>query len=68
MIAEITTIPELLIQTRGNQTAVARMLKANRGTIRKYVDDRKALRHAIVNGTLMIFRGDLGDWKRRGNE
>lgn len=64
MIADIKTIPELLIQTRGNQTEVARMLKSSRGTIRKYVNDRKAQRHAIVNGTLMIFRGELGIWKR----
>lgn len=65
MIAEIQTIPELLINSRGNQTEVARMLKSSRGTIRKYVNDRKAQRHAIVNGTLMIFRGELGIWKRR---
>ncbi|AXU94225.1 protein ninH [Erwinia persicina] len=65
MIADIQTIPEMLIKTRGNQTEVARMLKASRGTIRKYVNDRKAQRHAIVNGTLMIFRGELGIWKRR---
>ncbi|WP_338637014.1 protein ninH [Erwinia persicina] len=65
MIAEIQTIPEMLINTRGNQTEVARMLKSSRGTIRKYVNDRKAQRHAIVNGTLMIFRGELGIWKRR---
>lgn len=65
MIADIQTIPEMLIKTRGNQTEVARMLNASRGTIRKYVNDRKAKRHAIVNGTLMIFRGELGIWKRR---
>lgn len=65
MIADIQTIPEMLIKTRGNQTEVARMLKSSRGTIRKYVNDRKAQRHAIVNGTLMIFRGELGIWKRR---
>lgn len=64
MIADIQTIPEMLIKTRGNQTEVERMLKASRGTIRKYVNDRKAQRHAIVNGTLMIFRGELGIWKR----
>ncbi|QGU87061.1 protein ninH [Erwinia sorbitola] len=65
MIADIQTIPELLIKTRGNQTEVARMLKSSRGTIKKYAGDRKAQRHAIVNGTLMIFRGEQGIWKRR---
>lgn len=65
MIADIQTIPELLVKTRGNQTEVARMLNANRGTIRKYARDSKAQGHAIVNGILMIFRGHLGEHKRR---
>lgn len=57
MNAKIQTIPELLICTRGNQTEVARILNCNRATVRKYVDDKDAKKHAIVNGVLMVHRG-----------
>ncbi|MGK3384753.1 protein ninH, partial [Escherichia coli] len=40
----IQTIPELLIQTRGNQTEVARMLSCARGTVLKYNRDSKGER------------------------
>ncbi len=50
MNATIQTIPELLIQTRGNQTEVARMLSCARGTVLKYNRDSKGERHVIVNG------------------
>ena len=52
MNATIQTIPELLIQTRGNQTEVARMLSCARGTVLKYNRDSKGERHVIVNGVL----------------
>ncbi|WP_105476133.1 protein ninH [Escherichia coli] len=57
MNATIQTIPELLIQTRGNQTEVARILNCNRATVRKYIGDKEGKRHAIVNGVLMVHRG-----------
>ncbi|EHP3255531.1 protein ninH [Escherichia coli] len=49
MNATIQTIPELLIQTRGNQTEVARMLSCAKGTVLKYNRDSKGERHVIVN-------------------
>ena len=57
MNATIQTIPELLIQTRGNQTEVARMLSCARGTVLKYNRDSKGERHVIVNGVLMVKQG-----------
>ncbi|WP_225389533.1 phage NinH family protein, partial [Escherichia coli] len=54
MNATIQTIPEFLIQTRGNQTEVARMLSCARGTVLKYNRDSKGERHVIVNGVLMV--------------
>ncbi len=60
MNATIQTIPELLIQTRGNQTEVARMLSCARGTVLKYNRDSKGERHVIVNGVLMIKQGKRG--------
>ncbi len=46
MNATIQTIPELLIQTRGNQTEVARMLSCARGTVLKY--------NRVTNGAIVI--------------
>lgn len=57
MNAKIQTIPELLIQTRGNQTEVARILKCNRATVKKYANDKDAKMHVIVNDVLMVHRG-----------
>ncbi|UQY45281.1 phage NinH family protein [Mixta hanseatica] len=66
MNATIETIPELLVKTRGNMTGLAQQLKSNRATIRKYARDFNATHHAIVNGVLMTFRGQLGAHKREG--
>ncbi|MEN4977567.1 protein ninH [Erwinia billingiae] len=67
MNAQLTTIPELLTLTRGNQTEAARKINSNRATIRKYARDFKANQHAIVNGVLMVYRGQLGQHKRNGH-
>ncbi|EQC3939135.1 protein ninH [Escherichia coli] len=53
-------VPELLIQTRGNHTEVARMLSCARGTVLKYNRDSKGERHVIVNGVLMVKQGKRG--------
>ena len=60
MNATIQTIPELLIQTRGNQTEVAMMLSCARGTVLKYNRDSKGERHAIANALLMVTPGKKG--------
>ncbi|EGQ5385871.1 protein ninH [Escherichia coli] len=57
MNVKIQTIPELLVMVRGNQTEVARTLNCSRNTVRKYIDDKDAKKHAIVNGVLMVHRG-----------
>lgn len=57
MNATIQTIPELLIQARGNMTEVSRKLNCNRATVRKYIGDKEGKRHAVVNGVLMVHRG-----------
>jgi hypothetical protein len=60
MTFSIKTIPELLIETRGNQTEVARRMTCSRGTVLKYSRDTKGERHAIVNGVLMVMQGKRG--------
>jgi len=67
MNAQLNTIPELLIITRGNQTEAAKKLNSNRATIRKYARDFTASQHAIVNGVLMVYRGQLGEHKRKSH-
>ncbi|AAP16203.1 protein ninH [Escherichia coli O28ac] len=57
MSVKIQTIPELLIQTRGNMTEVSRMLNCNRATVRKYAEDKEGKGHAIVDGVLIVHRG-----------
>lgn len=54
MIADIKTIPELLIAAYGNQSTVATQLNTQRSTVKKYANDSKGERHAIVNGRLMV--------------
>ena len=57
---KISTIPALLVKTRGNQTEAARVLGTTRSTIHKYARDIDATEHVIVNGVLMINRGKIG--------
>lgn len=64
MNANIQTIPEVLVTTRGNQMEAARLLSANRATIKKYSRDFDGKQHAIVNGVLMVHRGGWGEYKR----
>lgn len=53
MQANITSIPELLIGTRGNQTTLAKKLDINRGTIGKFARDFDCQYHVVCNGVLM---------------
>ncbi|HBC1013303.1 TPA: phage NinH family protein [Escherichia coli] len=57
----VKTIPDMLIETYGNQTEVARRLKCSRCTVRKYISDKDGKMHAIVNDVLMVHRG----WSER---
>ena len=40
---EVCTITEALVLTRGNKTELSRMLKRNRGTIRKYLEEEPGM-------------------------
>lgn len=60
MTFSIKTIPDMLIETYGNQTEVARRLNCSRNTVLKYVGDKNGKRHAIVNGVLMVHLGWSG--------
>lgn len=60
MTFSVKTIPDMLIETYGNQTEVARRLNCSRNTVLKYVGDKNGERHAIVNGVLMVHRGWSG--------
>lgn len=64
---KISTIPELLVKTRGNQAEAARLLGATRTTVHKYARDVDAKEHVIVNGVLMINRGNIGAHMRGKN-
>ncbi|EPJ1882225.1 protein ninH, partial [Escherichia coli] len=48
---------DMLVEAYGNQTEVARTLNCSRNTVRKYIDDKDAKKHAVVNGVLMVHRG-----------
>ncbi|MBI0277102.1 protein ninH [Hafnia alvei] len=67
MDAKIRTIPDMLVDTYGNQSELARRLHINRETISKYLNDKEAKHHAIVNGVFMSSRGDCGKnrWGKR---
>ncbi|EDG1030352.1 protein ninH [Salmonella enterica subsp. enterica serovar Kentucky] len=64
MTHAIKTIPDMLIETYGNQTEVARRLSCHRNTVRRYLYDKEARYHAIVNGVLMIHQGGRGIYDR----
>ncbi|PHM22997.1 helix-turn-helix domain-containing protein [Xenorhabdus ehlersii] len=53
MNTEITSIPELLVKHRGNQTQLAHELGINRMTVGKFARDFKCQYHIICNGVLM---------------
>lgn len=53
MRAEITSIPELLVKHRGNQTILARELTITRHTVGKLARDFNCELHVIYNGVLM---------------
>lgn len=61
MTFSVKTIPDMLIETYGNQAEVARRLNCSRNTVLKYVGDKTGKMHAIVNGVLMVHRG----WSKR---
>lgn len=63
MTHTVKTIPDMLIETYGNQTEVARRLSCHRNTVRRYLYDKEAY-HAIVNGVLMIHQGGRGIYDR----
>ncbi|ELY5802123.1 phage NinH family protein [Cronobacter sakazakii] len=60
MTPSIKTIPEMLIETYGNQTEVARKLSCDRSTVKRYSRDNECKYHAIVNGILMVHQGGRG--------
>lgn len=60
MTPTIKTIPDILIEVRGNQSEAARQLACSRNTILRYSRDTKAQFHAIVNGVLMVHQGGRG--------
>lgn len=53
----ISSIPELLVKTRGNMSEAARILKVARESVRPYARDFNCKNHIIFNGVLMIAHG-----------
>ncbi|MGE1562099.1 MULTISPECIES: phage NinH family protein [Pantoea] len=62
--AIVQTIPELLVETRGNMAAVGRMTGIARQTVKCYARDVDGKKHAIVNGVLMVAQGNRGPRKK----
>lgn len=62
--AIVQTIPELLVETRGNMAAVGRMTGIARQTVKCYSRDVDGKKHAIVNGVLMVAQGNRGPRKK----
>ncbi|MCA6629683.1 MAG: phage NinH family protein [Pantoea sp.] len=62
--AIVQTIPELLVETRGNMAAVGRMTGIARQTVKCYACDVDGKKHAIVNGVLMVAQGNRGPRKK----
>jgi len=54
----VSSIPELLVLFRGNQTALAKELGIDRNTVRKYAHDKRCRFHTILNGKLMTAKTD----------
>ena len=52
----MTTVRDLLVTTRGNQSEAARQLGVRRETLRKYIDDKKGRYHRIIDGRLFTAR------------
>jgi len=53
----ISSIPELLVKTRGNMSEAARILKVGRESVRPYARDFNCQSHIVFNGVLMIAHG-----------
>ncbi|ELY4804024.1 protein ninH [Cronobacter malonaticus] len=49
----VQTVPRLLQECKGNITELSRKLSCHRDTVRKYIGDIHAKRHAVINGVLM---------------
>lgn len=49
----LTSIPELLVDTRGNKSELARRLGVGLKTLDFYLDDKEMKRHCVLNGYLM---------------
>lgn len=50
---KIQSVPELLVETYGNQSELARRLGINRGTLREFLYDNNCRRHVVLNGVFM---------------
>lgn len=60
MKTQLTSIPEMLVKTRGNMSEVARAFNIHRFTVKRYARDYKCSLHVVVNGVLMVAQGNRG--------
>lgn len=60
MNTQLTSIPEMLVKTRGNMSEVARAFNIHRLTVKRYARDYKCSLHVVVNGVLMVAQGNRG--------
>lgn len=49
----LTSVPELMVEVRGNKSELARRLGVSPKTLDFYSDDKEMKRHCILNGYLM---------------
>lgn len=60
MNTQLTSIPEMLVKTRGNMSEVARAFNIHRFTVKRYARDYQCRLHVVVNGVLMVAQGNRG--------
>jgi|GEM_PF-532129 len=67
MTPQLTSIPQMLIKTRGNMSELSKVFGVTRHTIRRYARDFECKAHVVINGVLMVSQGNRGHHKRKGD-
>lgn len=68
MTPQLTSIPQMLIKTRGNMSELSKVFGVTRHTIRRYARDFECNAHVVINGVLMVSQGNRGHHKRKPHE
>lgn len=63
---KVTTLDDVLLSERFNQTKTAELLGVNRGTLRGWIRDKKQIIIALEDGKLVPYVADRrnGHWRK----